>query len=131
MRPGSFRFRWSSSREYLNRIEFFGTDGAIRVDHRGEVFLAKNGESEWTADRGRDLGRPIPDVPDTGFSRGFMEFAPKIVEAIRDGKNEIEYAATFDDGLKVQRVLDAARESNASADAWSALRTRVLASMSG
>ena len=99
--------------EYVNRPEFFGTDGAIRVDHRGEVFLAKNGEGDWTEIEVA-FGRPIPNVPDTGFSRGFMEFAPKIVEAIGAGKTEIEYAATFEDGLKVQRVLDAARESNAA-----------------
>jgi predicted dehydrogenase len=41
-----------------------------------------------------------------------MDFAPKIVEAIREGKSEVEYAATFEDGLKVQRVIDAARRSN-------------------
>jgi predicted dehydrogenase len=29
--------------EYVNRLEFFGTDGAIRVDGRGDIFIAKNG----------------------------------------------------------------------------------------
>ncbi len=99
--------------EYVNRIEIFGTDGAIRIDHRGEVFITKSGEADWTEVE-VGFGEPIPDVPDTGFSRGFMEFAPKIIEAIREGKNEVEYAATFEDGLKVQRVLDAARESSAT-----------------
>jgi predicted dehydrogenase len=99
--------------EYVNRIEFFGTDGAIRVDHRGDVFIAKDGEREWTA-VDVALGTVIDGVPDTGFSRGFMAFAPKIIEAIVDGKPEIEHAATFEDGVKVQRVLDAARESNSS-----------------
>lgn len=99
--------------EYVNRLEIFGTDGAIRIDHRGEVFVTKSGEVDWTEIE-VGFGEPIPGVADTGFSRGFMEFAPKIVEAIRKGKNEIEYAATFDDGLKVQRVLDAARESSAT-----------------
>ena len=58
------------------------------------------------------LGKTVEGVADTGFARGFMEFAPKIVYAIRDGKTGIEYAATFEDGLKVQIVLDKARESN-------------------
>jgi len=97
--------------EYRNLIEIFGTKGAIRVDHRGEVFFVKSGETEWTRIE-TAMGRPIPGVPDTGFSRGFMEFAPAVVSAIREGKTEIENAATFDDGLKVQRVLDAARESD-------------------
>lgn len=100
--------------EYLNRIEFFGTTGAMRIDHRGELYLAKNGESEWRQ-IDVDLGETIPGVPDTGFARAFRFFAPKITEAIRNGDKSIEHAATFDDGLRVQRVLDAARLSNETA----------------
>ncbi len=96
--------------EYVNRLEFFGTDGAIRVDGRGDIFVAKN-SGTWNA-VDTEFGQPIDGVPDTGFSRGFMEFAPRIVEAISGGRSEIEHAATFSDGVKVQRVLDAARESN-------------------
>jgi len=96
--------------EYVNRIELFGAEGAIRVDHRGELFVAKNGEMAWTQ-IGVDLGELLPGA-DTGFSRGFMAFAPMIVEAIRNGEQAIEHAATFADGAKVQKVLDAARESN-------------------
>ena len=97
--------------KYQNRMEFFGSGGAIRVEHRGEVFLGKTGENDWTEIE-TDLGKNIEGVPDTGFSRGFMNFAPKIVEAILAGKTEIENAATFEDGVKVQKVLDAAHESN-------------------
>jgi predicted dehydrogenase len=99
--------------EYVNRIEFFGTKGAIRVEHRGDVYIARNGETEWSA---VEVGFPasIEGVPESGFPSGFMAFAPKIVEAIRSGSTTIEHAATFEDGLKVQRVLDAARESNAN-----------------
>ncbi len=96
---------------YQNVIEFFGTDGALRVNFRGEIEMAKAGEKDWRAiDVG--LGKLVEGVADTGFSRGFMEFAPKIVEAILEGKTEIEHAATFEDGLKVQKVLDAARKSD-------------------
>ncbi len=99
--------------EYVNRLEIFGTDGAIRIEHRGEIFIATTGDRELREIE-VEFGEQIPGVPDTGFSRGFMEFAPKIIAAIREGKTEIEYAATFEDGLKVQRVLDAARRSNAT-----------------
>jgi predicted dehydrogenase len=99
--------------KYKNRIELYGTDGSIAIDARGEVFFAKAAETEWS-EVGVDFGEPIAGVPDTGFSSGFTEFAPRIVEAIREGKTEIEHAATFEDGLAVQLVLDAARESNAS-----------------
>jgi len=98
---------------YKNCIEFFGTEGAIKIEHRGDVYIAKTGDEDWREIE-TVLGTAIPGVPDTGFSRGFMDFAPKIVDAIIEGKTEIEHAATFDDGLKVQKVLDAARESNGS-----------------
>ncbi|MGI8468487.1 MAG: Gfo/Idh/MocA family protein [Pyrinomonadaceae bacterium] len=97
--------------KYQNRVEFFGTKGAIRIEHRGEIFIAESDKTDWTRIE-IDLGKTVEGVPDTGFARGFMSFAPRIVEAILNGKTEIEHAATFDDGLKVQRVLDAARESN-------------------
>ena len=97
--------------KYSNRIEFYGTGGALRIEHRGDVYIAKTGEADWSEVE-VDLAEPVKGVPDTGFTRGFMNFAPKIVEAIRIGKTEIESAATFEDGLKVQRILDAAHESN-------------------
>jgi predicted dehydrogenase len=83
----------------------------MRIDHIGNIYLAKNGEREWTAIE-VDLGQPVEGVADTGFARGFMRFAPEIVDALRKGETAIIHAATFEDGLKVQHVLDAARRSN-------------------
>lgn len=97
---------------YMNRVEFYGAEGTMRIDHLGEVFIAKTGGSDWTEVE-VDLGVPIPGIADTGFARGFMAIAPVLVEAIRNGVREIEHAATFEDGVKVQKVLDAARESDA------------------
>lgn len=97
--------------DYKNRIEFYGSKGAIKVAHRGDAYIAKAGEEDWR-EIVVELGIPLPGVADTGFSRGFMDFAPKIVEAILAGETCIEHAATFEDGLMVQKVLDAARESN-------------------
>ena len=97
--------------QYMNRLEFFGESGAMRVTHRGEVFVAKTGEKEWR-EIAVDLGVGIEGVADTGFARGFMAFAPKIVDAIAAGRRVVEFAATFEDGVRVQRVLDAARASN-------------------
>lgn len=100
--------------KYKNRMEFYGENGSLRVDELGQLFTAKRGDVDW-APIEVDLGRAIPGVPDTGFSRGFMEFAPKIIDAIRQGQAILEYAATFEDGLRTQRVLDAALRSNGSA----------------
>lgn len=99
--------------KYSNRIEFYGTGGALRVEHRGDVHIAITGADEWTEVEVQ-FAKPVEGMADTGFTRGFMNFAPKIVEAVREGKTEVEWAATFEDGLKVQRILDAARESNES-----------------
>ena len=95
----------------MNRVEFFGTDGSMRIDQFGELYIAKRGDGDWQQIE-VDLSRPIEGLGDSGFPRGFLKFAPEIVNAIRDGKTVVENAATFEDGVKVQRVLDAARESN-------------------
>lgn len=97
--------------KYQSTLEFFGTKGAMRIEHRGELFIAANGENDWT-ELETDIGKNIEGVMDTGFARGFRAFAPKIVEAVLQGKTEIEFAATFEDGVKVQKVIDAAHESN-------------------
>ena len=55
-----------------------------------------------------------PGMRRASWSRGFSAFACNIVEAIREGHDTVEGAATFTDGYQVQLVLDAARASNAS-----------------
>lgn len=97
--------------EYQNRLEFFGTKGAMRIEQRGEIFIARQGETVWTQIE-TDLGENIEGVADTGFARGFLKFAPEIVNAIRHEKTEIPHAAAFTDGVKVQKIIDAAHESN-------------------
>jgi predicted dehydrogenase len=96
---------------YRNRTEFYGETGSIRIDELGELFLAKRGDREWTRIN-VDLGQPVEGVPDTGFSRAFMAFAPVLVSAVAEGSTSVEGAALFEDGLRVQRVLDAARTSD-------------------
>ena len=100
--------------EYQNRVELFGTEGSMRIDQRGELYISKLADREWKPVE-VGYGRGVEGVPDTGFPGGFTEFAPRIVEAIANGSGKIEHAATFEDGVKVQRVLDAARVSNAEA----------------
>jgi len=97
---------------YQHSVELAGTKGSMRVEYKGEIFVAKTGERNWRQIENIALGTAIEGVGDTGFSRCFMEFAPEIIKAIQEGGTKIENAATFEDGLKVQKVLDAARESN-------------------
>lgn len=97
--------------DYQHSIEFVGTEGSLKVLYLGEIFLTKKGESNWTQIEIAE-DKSIDGIFNSGFPAGFVAFAPKIVDAILHGKTEIEGAATFEDGLKVQRILDAARESN-------------------
>ena len=98
--------------EYMNRLEFFGSNGSMRVDNLGELYIAETGAADWVR---VEVDEPIAgSLNDNGFARGFKYIAPRIVEAIREGKSTVEDAATFADGVRVQRVLDAARRSDAS-----------------
>lgn len=98
---------------YRNAVEFFGTKGALRIEDNGEIFYADIKENYWN-----QIDVELSDIAEgmrySGWSLGFMNFACEIVSALLEEKTEIEQAATFEDGLKIQEVLDAARESNSS-----------------
>lgn len=103
----------TESPRYQNSTVIYGDKGAMRIRHRGELAIALTGETDWQNVE-VDIGQVLAGVPDTGFARAFVDFAPVIVDAIREGRSEIPNAATFADGLEIQRVLDAARESDRS-----------------
>ena len=96
--------------DYQHFIEFSGTRGAMRIGYKGEIFIT-DGTNGWR-DIETVIGKSVEGIFDSGFPSGFVAFAPKIVEAILQNATEIEHAATFADGLKVQKILDAAHESN-------------------
>lgn len=97
--------------KYQNRVEFYGSLGALRIDYRGDVFITRKGENEWNEVTGK-LQDFVAGYPDTGFQRGFIPFAKEIIGAIQNRETRIEGAASFAEGLAVQRVLDAARKSD-------------------
>lgn len=99
--------------DYQHYVELSGTQGSLRVESKGEILYCRTGDAGWTRIE-TEIGKAPVGVFDSGFPSGFMSFAPNIVEAIRAGKTEIEHAATFADGLNIQKVLDAARQSNKS-----------------
>jgi len=97
--------------KYMHTMEFYGDSGVLRVDYDGSAFIAERGRSEWSPVQ-VDTSKAIPGLPDTGFAGAFWHFAPQLVSAIRDGHAVMPNAATFADGLAVQRVLDGARRSD-------------------
>ena len=99
--------------KYDYNCKIFGTEGSIIVGESGELQFAKMGDKDWS-DIEIDLGNPPSNRKPSGWSRGFASFSKEIVSALQSGKTDVPNAATFDDGLKIQKVLDAARESSAT-----------------
>jgi predicted dehydrogenase len=94
-------------------LEVFGAEGALRASGSGGLWHSRVGEGEWRKVETDDA--PLAEgLRDTEWSRGFTVFAREIVEALREGRNAVEGAATFDEGHRTQLVLDAARESHES-----------------
>jgi len=101
------------SGKYENRLEIYGTKGALMVEETGELWLSPVGSGTW---------RPVQVEQDhmahgmraSSWSRGFTAFAVAIVEILRAGRTTVKDAATFEDGYRVQLVLDALRASSES-----------------
>lgn len=97
--------------KFEHRVEVFGTMGAVAIEEAGELWHSKISDNAWQKVE-IDLGAAAPNIVPGGWSRGFMNFSREIINALRAGKNTVETAATFEDGLKTQIILDAARKSN-------------------
>jgi predicted dehydrogenase len=108
------------SGSYENRLELYGTTGALMVQETGELWHSPVGSGTW---------RPVqvhqdpmaPGMRPASWSRGFAALSCAIIEALRKGKTFVEGAATFEDGYRAQLVLDAARASNKSGR-WEAIQ---------
>ena len=98
-------------------LELFGSKGALRIEESGELWRAQAGTGDWTLVE-TERGPLAAGMRDGGWSRGFTTFARAIIEALREGRNAVEGAATFADGYRTQLVLDAARRSHQSSVQW-------------
>lgn len=98
---------------YQNRVELFGTRGALRIEFDGELFVGKPGVESWQRIE-IDLNPALEGVRNTGWNNGFLAFAGEITRALRAGETTVANAATFEDGYQVQLALEAARASDAS-----------------
>ena len=101
------------SGKYENRVEIYGTKGALMVEETGELWRSPAGSGVWRPVQ-VDQDHMAQGMRESSWSRGFTAFAVAICEALRGGKNIVKDAATFEDGHRVQLVLDAIRASNES-----------------
>lgn len=96
-----------------HRLEIFGAEGALMIEDDGVLWHARAGEGQWQKVE-TETGELAAGMRDSSWSRGFTIFSRAIVAALREGRTQIEDAATFQDGYRTQLVLDAARRSNES-----------------
>ncbi|MEA2176126.1 MAG: hypothetical protein QOD00_3718 [Blastocatellia bacterium] len=94
-----------------HRLEVYGSEGALKLEGAGDLSRASVGDGAWTPVE-TEAGELAAGMRDNEWSRGFTVFARRIIEALREGRNSVEDAATFDDGYRTQLVLDAARRSH-------------------
>ena len=105
-------------------IVIHGDKGGVRLESDQWWSAARKGE--WTPQR-VDVGdlpgepRTLPgNSPGGYFGSGTWYLARAIREALDDGvRDALAPAATFVDGWRNQRVLDAGRKSASSDGAWS------------
>jgi predicted dehydrogenase len=95
------------------RMTAHGSDASVHLEADGRVYERRAAESAYAE---RTPPQPPFDakalgMPDTMWARAFVVYAREIVEAIRSGAPEIPLAATFEDGLRAQEVLDELRAS--------------------
>lgn len=110
---GSASLSVVESGKYLNQLEIYGTTGALMIEESGELWQSPAGSGDWRRVE-VEPGPLAPKMRDASWSRGFTVFSCEIVKAMQAGHTTVEGAATFEDGYRVQLVLDAARASNAS-----------------
>ena len=99
------------SGKYENRLEMYGTTGALMVEETGELWHSPVGSGNWRPVQ-VDQDHMAQGMRESSWSRGFTAFSGVIVEAMQSGKTTVANAASFEDGHRVQQVLDAARASN-------------------
>jgi len=95
-------------------IAAHGTEGSLILEPSGKLYGRHGAEKEFA-----DLSAPSPPfdasalkMPDTIWSRAFILYAAEMARALAAGRTTVPDAATFDDGLRSQEVLDALRESS-------------------
>lgn len=95
----------------MHVVEVFGTRGGLRVEG-AELMRAEVGGRKWEPVALPAL-EPLPaGMPQNEWALGFVQYARAIVEALRSGAKSLPGAASFEEGWRNQRVLDAIRRSH-------------------
>jgi predicted dehydrogenase len=93
-----------------------GEEGAMRLVGE-ELLFARRGES-FIRIAGGDLQKRAGNSPGGAFGSGTVLLGKALKAALDGDGSALAVAATFDDGLAQQRVLDAARRSSVKDGRW-------------
>lgn len=94
-----------------NSVQIYGSEGTIKLaDADEKLWVARAGEDF------QDMSETDPNAALPGIGKGIWNVSVvammrEIVSAIREGRPTVD-VATFDDGLKAQRAMDALRQSS-------------------
>lgn len=95
-----------------NQIAAVGSNGTLVLEG-DETLLGAMGYNHQFEDMSlSDRAREISVIPDNIWARSFYHLAREAVQALREGRTEIAHAATFNDGLHCQEVIDAVLSSH-------------------
>ena len=101
------------SGKHDNRLEIYGSSGALMVEESGELWHSPFGSGAWRK-VDVELDQMAQGMRESSWSRGFTTYSRRIIDAMQSGRTTVPDAATFQDGHRVQQVIDAARASNES-----------------
>lgn len=97
-------------------ITAVGTDGALRLDHQDQLWGMRGAiypDGEWEAVRPRHAPANLAELPNQrAFGVGTYYLAQMLAMSLPMGEVLLDDAASFYDGLVVQRALDAARAAH-------------------
>lgn len=96
------------------RLWAHGESGSLLLDESEKLWGRRDGESDYLdLTPPRDPFDPTAHgMRDTTWTRAFVRMARGVHAAIAEGRTDVPLAATFEDGLRVQQVLDAIRQSS-------------------
>ncbi|SET75829.1 Gfo/Idh/MocA family protein [Stigmatella erecta] len=95
----------------LHGMEVYGAKGGLRVVGE-QLWHSAVGSRRW-----EPVALPAPEalpqgMPDNEWARGFLRYARALTETLGQGARVLPGAATFEDGWRNMRVLDAVRRSH-------------------
>ncbi len=100
---------------------YTGSAGTLLIEDEERLLIGDSGAKELVPVSGAPVLPSAESIgmPDMGpFARALPAYLKDVLKAVRSGKSELPGAATFADGLATQRVLGAARQSNATGGGW-------------